>query len=266
MSDTIREFILYLIPPGNIEGIVIFFANIITVVIVIEVLRMLIILFKNRHLSSKTEPFSATDRIGKKILLLGDSTAVGTGADKPEDTIAGKLAHDFPSTQIINYGKNGTRVVDLLHQLKEVQEQKFDMVLICTGGNDIWNFSNLKKLEKNLGMALDEAKEISDHRVIFLLYNNIGSAPIFPGIIRTILEPRGERVHRKFREITREKQVPCVELFANKKDNPFLEKPGVLFASDGIHPSSEGYKIWYNRMWRTMVEEGFLFKEQYTSQ
>ena len=133
------------------------------------------------------------------------------------------------------------------------------MVRICTGGNDVWNFSNLKKLGKHLGAALDMAKEISDHRVIFLLYNNIGSAPIFSSIIRAILKPRGERVHQTLRKVTGEKKVPCIELFTNEKNNPFLRKPDILLAADGIHPSSEGYRIWYNRMWVTMVKSGLAF-------
>jgi len=199
---------------------------------------------------------------GKKILLLGDSSAVGTGADKPEDTIAGKLGHDFPNTQIINLGKNGTRIVDLLRQLKKVSGQKFDMVIICTGGNDVWNFSNLKKLGRHLGTALDKAKEISDHRVIFLMYHNVGSAPIFSRIVRSVLKPRGEKVQQKIKKITEEKRVPCIELFTREEVNPFLKKPNILFAADGIHPSSEGYRIWYNRMWMIMVKNGFLFSDR----
>ena len=52
-------------------------------------------------------------------------------------------------------------------------------------------------------------------------------------------------------------QVPTIELFTTESDNPFLEKPAELFSSDGIHPSSRGYQVWYNRMWREMTKNGF---------
>jgi lysophospholipase L1-like esterase len=52
-------------------------------------------------------------------------------------------------------------------------------------------------------------------------------------------------------------RIPSIELFTTESDNPFLEKPHELFARDGIHPSSRGYQIWYNRMWLEMNKSGF---------
>lgn len=243
------------------EGLIFYGVNAFILLIVLEALRMLFVLLLNKRLSIKSTPFSAIDRTGKKILLVGDSTAVGTGAERVEDTIAARLAKDFPNTQVVNLGENGTRVRDMLRQVKKVSEETFDMVIICTGGNDIWHFSNIKRLGRDLAEAFDIASKISNHRVIFLLYSNIGLAPVFPSFLRFFLVKRGNAVHQKFIETANIKRVPVIQLFTSEEDNPFLKDPKLMFARDGIHPSSEGYRAWYNRMWLTMVKDGYLFLE-----
>jgi len=262
--DTVIDYINTLISGDRTEAIITVTLYIIILSIVFDALRMLKTLIINAFLAHQSTPFSSTHTSEgkKKILIIGDSTAVGTGAAKPEDSIAGRLGRDFQNSEIINLGTDGSRTRDVMVQLKKVADQKFDMVIISTGGNDIWHFSNIKKLGRNLEEALDLAKEISNHKVILLLYNNIGSAPIFSFLIRGLLKRRARKVQEKFQNVAELKKVPCIELFAQEENNPFLQNPDLLYAADKIHPSSEGYKMWYNRMWLSMVQRGYLFSDK----
>ena len=207
-----------------------------------------------------SKPLSVKDRPGgKRLLILGDSTAVGTGAHRPEETIAGRLAHDFPQAEIINLGANGARTRDALKAIASMEGEHFDMLVLSVGGNDVWHFTSLKKLKRDLRDLLEKAKKISSGRVVVLVYNNIGAAPIFPNFMRSLLFARGVKVHEIFHEVGKETGSLCVDLFATKEDNPFLHDPHMLFAPDGVHPSGEGYRLWYNRMWRLLVSNGYTF-------
>lgn len=42
-----------------------------------------------------------------RILVAGDSTGVGTGADSPDDSIAGRIGSDYPEADIVNISENG---------------------------------------------------------------------------------------------------------------------------------------------------------------
>ncbi len=231
--------------------------HILILYIVFSAILMIIRLGMNKSLALMSKPFTSSEMSDKKILILGDSTAVGTGASSPEDTIAGRMAKDHPRSQIINLATNGGRVVDIITQIAQVKDQQFDMVIISAGGNDVWHFTHISNLRKHLKQVLEETVSISNHHVIFLLHNMIGDAPVFPAFLQWILKRRGALVNRSIQEVANQVQVPVIELFTKDAQNPFLQYPDQVFARDGIHPNSRGYEMWYNRMWREMVNNGF---------
>lgn len=196
-----------------------------------------------------------------KILIVGDSTAVGTGARYEKDTIAGRLRRDFPNAEIVNAAVNGSLIEDVPRQLSEHKNTAFNIIFISTGGNDIWHFTRVKKIRHNLEITLEIAKKMSNYHVILLLYNNIGDAPAFSMFVfKALLRRRGELVHSIFRDISHKAGIPYIELFSTEKENnPFMnqKKYKKLFAVDGTHPSGDGYGLWYNRMWREMVRYGY---------
>ncbi len=238
---------------------VMYILHLIIFIILFETLRMILKLMLNKQLAFVSKPYSSSETHDKRILILGDSTAVGTGASSPDDTIAGRLARDFPDSQIINLAENGGLIRDLTTQIASVKDQQFNMIIISAGGNDVWHFSRQKNIRKHLAAVFAETTRMSDHHVVFLLYNNIGSAPIFPRPIQAILKIYGSRMHASVRLAADAARIPVIELFTNDADNPFIKNPAELFARDGIHPSSRGYELWYNRMWRRMAQDGFRY-------
>jgi hypothetical protein len=63
-----------------------------------------------------------------RLLVIGDSTAVGTGASAPEASLAGLIARDHPSWAIANRASDGARFADLPGQLR--RGETWDAVLI----------------------------------------------------------------------------------------------------------------------------------------
>ena len=215
----------------------------------------------NKQLAFKSEPWNSTGTGAVKILILGDSTAVGTGASSAKDSIAGRLAKDFPQSEIRNLGKNGGLISDVKAQILSVKNEHFDLIIISAGGNDVWSFTSLKSINNHLTTVFSVAKEISNGKVFFLVYNNLGDAPIFPKIISFFLRIRTASIQRQIMTTAARLNVPIINLFTDNENNPFTKSPKTLFAADGIHPSSKGYHLWYNKMLHEMIQMGYHFTD-----
>lgn len=237
-----KNFISYL--ALAIDAIIVFYA-----------LKMLWHLIINKFLAFKSVPFSVKrDNALKKVLILGDSVGVGTGANKPEESIAGQLAKDLPFVAIENLAQDGYRTRDLIPIINKIRNKRYDMVIISIGGNDVWHLSFTAKLRSDLEKIIDVAKEMSNDHVLLLLYRNMGSAPFFPLILRLFLRRRAETIRKVFVSTAKERGIVYIDLFTEEKFDPFQKQPKRYFASDKIHPSSEGYKLWYQMMWHYIME------------
>ena len=102
----------------------------------------------NRKIASFSKPRPRILNEGQKnhILILGDSTAYGTGAAMVQETLAGRFAHDFPNIETHNYAINGSLTRDVFKQLENVQDSNYKLVIISTGGNDTWHFTNIESV------------------------------------------------------------------------------------------------------------------------
>lgn len=74
--------------------------------------------------SFQASPAKATAR----LLLAGDSTAVGTGASTPDASVSGLIARHHPQTEIVNRAKVGARFADIVRQLDH--PGRFDIILV----------------------------------------------------------------------------------------------------------------------------------------
>ena len=225
-------------------------------------LNALELLIETRFISRHNMSFSSFADSTSSILIAGDSTAVGTGATDPKHTVAGLLSRDFPHTGIVNVARNGSCVKSVVNQLECVGDNTFNIIIISTGGNDVWALTQLKKLRTDLCTVLNKAKQMSNHRVVLLFFGNEGSAPFFPFLIRGLLMRRTEQVKDLFKKVAHDEQVPLLELFSDPKQNPFVKDPKRMFARDGLHPSDAGYWEWYKHLWRLMSERGYHYKEE----
>jgi lysophospholipase L1-like esterase len=259
IQNTISDFFA-VFPPFTKENVLFYFLNFIIFIILFYVIKMLDILTSNQRVARKNVTYMSPIVSDRKILILGDSTAVGTGASSPEETIAGMLAHDFPKTQIVNLAKNGAITSDLVRQVNLVKDQVFHMVIISIGGNDCWSLISQAKIRESLEYCFRETKRMSGHKVIFLQYNNIGSAPVFPAFVSFLVKMRAKTVQSVISECAYTEEIAVIDLFSSTDSNPFKKNPEQLFAKDGIHPSSSGYRMWYTRMWRKMLEVGFVYR------
>lgn len=180
-----------------------------------------------------------------KVLIVGDSTGAGTGAESPRKTIAGFLVDDGYSVK--NLSKWGAMTSGVLKQLESERGNHYDKVLIFTGGNDIIWFYDLDKTFLNLKEILEKAKEMADE-VIVVPPGNVGLAPMFKEPIGLLYERRTRTVREKFIAEAEKEGAIYVDLFTESLDELFSGDPLKYFSPDLLHPSSEGYLVWYEKI------------------
>jgi lysophospholipase L1-like esterase len=169
---------------------------------------------------------------GLKILFLGDSTAVGTGAQSNE-SVAGWFAQDYPEADIRNISHNGEKLAGLIDTFPASKEH-YNLVVLQIGANDIMRLTLLKNVRKNLAIAIDRAKAISDH-VIMLHSADVGLAPIFVWPLKEIYGSRSRAVRKIYIEMAHEKGVMYVDLFRDKEDDLFLKDIKKYYSPDLLH-------------------------------
>ncbi|MBI4408030.1 MAG: SGNH/GDSL hydrolase family protein [Candidatus Kerfeldbacteria bacterium] len=187
------------------------------------------------------------------FLVIGDSTAVGTGASSPTDSTAGLLGKDYPTADIINRGVNGSRVVDLTNRFTKFSDDQFDLVLIQIGGNDIVRFTDFTALESDLITVLTEANRVGK-QVVILHCGNFGTAKLLPFGSRWIFTQRTAKLRSMYQRLAPQYQAQYVDLWRLGDTDPFARDPKTFYAADYFHPSSAGYADWYSFIRQTLPE------------
>lgn len=180
-----------------------------------------------------------------RLLVVGDSTAVGTGASAPAHSVAGRIAQAHPQLLIDNRARDGARHADLLEQMRDIPPgtPPYDMVLVQAGGNDVIRLRGHDALRADIEQVVLRASEIG--RVVVLMpCGNVGNAPFFFPPLSWWMTQRSRVLHRLVAEAAARHGAVYVDLFQERVDDPFVKNPA-LNASDGLHPSDAGYALWW---------------------
>jgi lysophospholipase L1-like esterase len=179
-----------------------------------------------------------------RLLIVGDSTAVGTGATTPEASVAGLLGRQFPQLHIDNRARHGAKFADLLEQLDS--DEHVDIVLVMAGGNDVVRLRGLAALQGDIERVLHRARQRAD-LVVLMPAGNVGNAPFFFPPVSWLMTWRSRRLHAFASEAASHHGAVLVNLFREAADDPFVQQPG-LNATDGLHPSDAGYRVWFDEL------------------
>lgn len=201
----------------------------------------------SREIMEHTTPFSLeSEDTSVSMLVLGDSTGVGVGADRPEETVAGRAARHIGATYVENLAEVGAETEDLLEQARKAKLPHYSLLLIHIGGNDVILFHNPKKTGAYLSDFLENAPRAD--KVIILSAGNVGGATIFPRLIRLLHTFLNRRLHRVFENVAKKHGVTYVNLYEPFYKDPFLRDPNRYLSMDGLHPSSYGYGLWFEKV------------------
>jgi lysophospholipase L1-like esterase len=197
------------------------------------------------ELARLSEPLQRPiERPGARLLIVGDSTAVGTGASTPGASLAGLLAQAYPGLHIENRGRDGATLDALPRQLEG--NTRFDAVLILAGGNEVIRLRDLDKVPDQLGVVLGLARARAD-TVVLMPAGNVGNAPFFFPPLSWWMSSRSRQFHSRVQAAATQRGASYVNLFKERRDDPFAQR-AELNARDGLHPSDEGYQLWFREL------------------
>jgi lysophospholipase L1-like esterase len=188
-------------------------------------------------------PFQTESR-QKNMLVVGDSTAYGIGAYHPEDSTAGRVSRSL-DLGVENRSRSGARTREMVQQLDRARESHYDLILMQTGANDVMKFSSIEETGRELDAALARARELSD-RVVLLTAGDIGSAPIWPALLGDVYTERTKALRAIFIDVAARHGVEYVDVFI--EPDPFSADVERYYTPDTMHPSSDGYALWAERI------------------
>jgi len=95
--------------------------------------------------------------------------------------------------------------------------------------------------------VLTKARQKGEN-ALFISTGNVGLAPAFFPPISWIYTARTRKARAFFMDISRELGIQYVDMFREKGDELFLGDPDRYYTPDYLHPSSEGYRVWYEEL------------------
>lgn len=181
-----------------------------------------------------------------QLVMLGDSLAVGVGADEPSETLGAILAEDMarlsrsPVT-LFNVAVTGSESRDLASQLAELRKltEHPDVAVIIIGGNDVMHRNSITTAVRHLYRAVLALRKM-DCRVVVATCPDMGT-------VRPLIQPLRYLAHRASRALATAQTL--VVLRAGGRPVPlgaslgpiFGSKPKLMFSTDHFHPSALGY-------------------------
>ncbi|MEK9176662.1 MAG: GDSL-type esterase/lipase family protein, partial [Patescibacteria group bacterium] len=135
---------------------------------------------------------------------------------------------------------------DLPIQIAGARLDRYAFILIAVGANDIISFGRSSSAMKKFELALSKLPPAG--QVVVHSAGNVGGTTLFPFFIRPVYTWLTKKYHAGFEKLAAEKGFTYVNLYQPSSEDPFVREPKVYLAPDGLHPSSEGYRAWFEKI------------------
>lgn len=179
---------------------------------------------------------------GLLYVALGDSTAQGIGASRPDRGYVGLLAQRLREStgqpvQVVNLSRSGARISDVLdRQLPALAAmvRRPDLLTVAIGGNDVRAYDRTRfgKQAERLAAALPAGAYVAD-TPYFMHGRWERDARQAAGALTDAVTDRGLR------------SVPLHEALRAQGLRAMLTQ----FAADWFHPNDRGHEVWAEAFW-----------------
>lgn len=194
-----------------------------------------------------------------RVLVLGDSTGAGVGADLPCGAVAGLLAREHPDVEVVNISEPGARVADLCAQIDACgsPDKPFDLALLHIGGNDVLRSKRLADIEQQADEALARLKRIA-RQTVWLGPGDLGAVPLFVPPFSWWMSQRTCMAAERFERAAKRAGAEFIAFHAPCHTRVLSSDRRRYFSADGLHPSSESYAYCYGQLLQSTSIRGAL--------
>jgi lysophospholipase L1-like esterase len=179
-----------------------------------------------------------------RLLVLGDSTAVGVGTDTQENGLPGNLARELQArwnrgVEWTAVGESGATARDIVERfLAEATTDSYDFVFLTVGSNDALKLRSRGAFGRDIRLILTALRAASPEAVLMM-----SSLPAFyrfellPNPLRRNLYLHSRSLEAEARAVV----AGFEKAIMTPKPPPYTDG---FFASDLFHPSGQGYRDW----------------------
>lgn len=193
----------------------------------------------------QTSPYTQEGN-GQTLHVLGDSTGYGTGVRDAKDSIAGRIGQDYPNLRITNDSVNGRTIGELVPVVEKLAG-RYDVVLLQIGGNDVLQSRSASDVERELETIFTKLKSHTNH-IIMMSSGNVGGAVVFNEKKAAEMQQQTLLLREVFMKMSVENSVSYIDLYVDPEEDLFILEPDRYLAMDGLHPSADGYGLWYEKL------------------
>ncbi|MCU1418209.1 MAG: hydrolase family protein [Schumannella sp.] len=168
-----------------------------------------------------------------RLLVLGDSSAVGTGVEQMTDALAGQIAKRLPGPVAWRVvGENGLRSDEVLAgQLPAALAESHDLIVVLVGWNDALQMRSARAFGADLSALLKALRQRNpEARIVAVAAPRFGGFAVYPQPLRAVIGAHVAGLTRVGARVAAAQGAVFVPGF-----------DGVHVASDGFHPDAEGY-------------------------
>lgn len=188
------------------------------------------------------------------ILVVGDSSATGVGADHVEETVGAQLAHllyeqtGAPVSWRIAGANSAISEEVRDHVVPNLQRLPYTHIVLTVGTNDMKNFLTARRFKKGFGGLLYALKaKWPEAMIIWSPMIDMRMVPGLPAALAQILQMRAEIINRVGYRLCRERYaIAAPQLVPTDKSG---------FSIDGFHACGIGYRYWAELLARTIIDQ-----------
>ena len=196
-----------------------------------------------------------------RLVLLGDSAAIGVGVEWLSETVGGQLARllaeGTPDTGerhvlLSSVGVAGSRSTDLATQVaRALLGDKPDVAVVLIGAHDATALRAPEESAAHLGAAVRRLRGAGVQVVV-------GTCPDL-GALRSIAQPLRQVAGMLGRRMAKAQAKAVLEAGGAVVD--LGEETGAVFRADagtlcydGFHPSADGYRVWAHALYPAVAK------------
>jgi lysophospholipase L1-like esterase len=180
-----------------------------------------------------------------RLVMLGDSGALGVGVESVTDTVGGQLAALLATdrrVELSSVGVSGSRSSDLATQVaRALLGRRPDVAVILIGANDVIGLRSPGEASTHLGAAVRRMRE-AGVEVVVGTCPDLGAARAIAPPLRQVIAWWGRRVARAQVRAVHTAGGAVVDL--GMETGPVFRADPNTLCEDRYHPSADGYRVW----------------------
>ena len=162
-----------------------------------------------------------------RLLVIGDSTAVGMGAPTLDDALPGRLAHELGGASWRAVGRSGWTSAEVLRDFGDEAAVESDIAVVLVGWNDALQLRSARAFGRDLGALLSR---VNARRTVVVGPPRFGDFAVFPQPLRWAVGAQAHGIGRAAARVAERHGAVLAAGF-----------DGGSTALDRFHPDAAGY-------------------------